>query len=123
MATVVHAVGEDALEDPNRVKVVLDRARRALYFSRSPIPYTRPGQPRPTTWQHVGLYAFRRPFLAQFIALPPTAGERAEGLEQLRALEHGHQIHCATVEGFVSVPVDVPADVEKVLARLRERGR
>jgi 3-deoxy-manno-octulosonate cytidylyltransferase (CMP-KDO synthetase) len=123
MATVAHPLESEALGDPNRVKVVLDRAGRALYFSRAPIPYRRADAPAPRWLQHVGLYAYRRPFLARFLALVPGEAERAEGLEQLRALEHGYAIRCAVVEGWQSVPVDVPADVAKVEAALaRRRG-
>jgi 3-deoxy-manno-octulosonate cytidylyltransferase (CMP-KDO synthetase) len=123
MSTVVHPADPDGLDDPNRVKVVLDRAGFALYFSRSRIPYPRdPAQP-PCTWQHVGLYAYRREFLLDFVRLAPTPAERCEQLEQLRALENGHRIRCAVVEGWRGVPVDVPADVARAEARLRELGR
>jgi 3-deoxy-manno-octulosonate cytidylyltransferase (CMP-KDO synthetase) len=118
ISTVVHPLEGDARHDPNRVKVVLDRAGFALYFSRSPIPYER-GEAG-TTWQHVGLYAYRRPFLQDFVSLPRTPAERAEELEQLRALEHGHRIRVAIVEGWRSVPVDVPADIASVEALLAE---
>jgi len=121
MATVVHAIDPEVRDDPNRVKVVIDRNGRALYFSRSPIPYVRAdGTPPDTIWQHVGLYAYRRAFLLDFVGLPPTPAEQAEGLEQLRALEHGHPIRCAAVEGWHSLPVDVPEDVPRVEARLAE---
>jgi 3-deoxy-manno-octulosonate cytidylyltransferase (CMP-KDO synthetase) len=123
MATVVHPLESDALGDPNRVKVVLDRRGRALYFSRAPIPYQRADAPAPRWLQHVGLYAYRRPFLERFLALAPGEAERAEGLEQLRALEHGFAIRCAVIEGWRSVPVDVPADVARVEAVLAGRGR
>jgi 3-deoxy-manno-octulosonate cytidylyltransferase (CMP-KDO synthetase) len=122
MATVVHPLEADALADPNRVKVVLDLRSRALYFSRSPIPYRRADGPAPRWLQHVGLYAYRRPFLERFPGLAPGEAERAEGLEQLRALEHGFAIRCAVIEGWRSVPVDVPADVAKVEALLARRG-
>jgi 3-deoxy-manno-octulosonate cytidylyltransferase (CMP-KDO synthetase) len=121
MATVAHPLEGAALADPNRVKVVLDAHGRALYFSRAPIPYRRADVPAPRWLQHVGLYAYRRPFLAQFVALAPGAAERAEGLEQLRALEHGFAIRCAVIEGWRSVPVDVPGDVAEVEAILGER--
>jgi len=121
MATVVHALEPDALDDPNRVKVVLDRRGRALYFSRSPIPHGR-GPTQPVRWQHVGLYAYRRDFLLEFVRLPPTPAEQAEQLEQLRALEHGFPIRCAVVEGWRSAAVDVPADVDRVEARIAGRG-
>jgi len=123
MATLAHALESEALADPNRVKVVLDHAGRALYFSRAPIPYRRPGAPAPRWLQHVGLYAYRKPFLARFLALAPGEAESAEGLEQLRALEHGFAIRCAVIEGWRSVPVDVPADVAKVEAALARRTR
>lgn len=116
MSTVVHALEAEALEDPNRVKVVLDRSGYALYFSRSAIPHARRGTP--ACWQHVGLYAYRRPFLLDFVKLPRTPAEQAEELEQLRALEHGHRIRVAVIEGWRSVPVDVPADIASVEARL-----
>jgi 3-deoxy-manno-octulosonate cytidylyltransferase (CMP-KDO synthetase) len=119
MATAVHALDEGALHDPNRVKVVLDRRGRALYFSRSEIPYARSDE-QPVRWQHVGLYAYRRPFLLDFVRLPQTPAERTEQLEQLRALEHGFPIRCAVVEGWRSLAVDVPEDVAVVEARLAE---
>jgi 3-deoxy-manno-octulosonate cytidylyltransferase (CMP-KDO synthetase) len=117
MSTLVHALDEDALDDPNRVKVVLDRRGYALYFSRSAIPHDRSGS-APTRWQHVGLYAYRRAFLLEFVELARTPAEQAEQLEQLRALEHGFPIRCAVIEGWRGVAVDVPADVARVEARL-----
>ena len=121
MATVVHALEQDAEGDPNRVKVVIDRRGRALYFSRSAIPYDRSDCAR-ARWQHVGLYAFRRPFLLEFVSLPRTPAEQAEQLEQLRALEHGFPIRCAVVEGWRGVAVNVPDDVARVEARLAGGG-
>jgi 3-deoxy-manno-octulosonate cytidylyltransferase (CMP-KDO synthetase) len=122
IATLVHAAESDALGDPNRVKVVLDRRGRALYFSRSAIPFNHQREAEPRCWQHVGLYAYRREFLLRFAALAPTPAERAEGLEQLRALEHGFPIRCAVIEGWTSASVDVPADIAQVEARIRERS-
>ena len=123
MSTVVHPADPDALDDPNRVKVVMDRNGRALYFSRSRIPYVRDGATM-RMWQHVGLYAYRREFLLAFVKLAPTALERAESLEQLRALENGYAIKVATIEGaWRSVPVDVPGDIDLVEAVLRRTGR
>jgi 3-deoxy-manno-octulosonate cytidylyltransferase (CMP-KDO synthetase) len=119
IATLVHAAEPGALADPNRVKVVLDRRGRALYFSRSAIPFARDSEPR--VWQHVGLYAYRREFLLRYPTLPSTPAERAEGLEQLRALEHGYPIRCAVIEGWTSAAVDVPADLAAVEARLAKR--
>jgi 3-deoxy-manno-octulosonate cytidylyltransferase (CMP-KDO synthetase) len=121
MSTVIHPALIDDVADPNRVKVVVDRNDRALYFSRSVIPAARSGQSAPGYWQHVGLYAYRRSFLLEFIDLEPSPAEVAEQLEQLRALENGYPILCAKIEGWTSVPVDVPADVSRVEAALRER--
>ena len=114
MATVVHAMAPEDADDPHRVKAVLDRRGFALWFSRRAIPAPRPGGPAPRLWQHVGLYAYRRDFLATFVGLPPGEAEQVEALEQLRALEHGHRIRAAVVEGWRSVAVDVPADVARV---------
>ena len=127
MATVVHAAAVGVEDDPNRVKVVRDRAGNALYFSRSRIPFERgeagPGAPPPPSplWQHVGLYAYRREFLLHYVTLDPTPLERSEALEQLRALEHGFAIRCAVIEGWESVPVDTPEDRDRVEALLAER--
>ena len=81
------------------------------------------GEAPASRWQHVGLYAYRRSFLLDLVTLEPTALELAEGLEQLRALEHGHRIRCATVREWRSIPVDVPADIARVEARIRELSR
>lgn len=102
--------------DPNVVKVVVDGQDRALYFSRAPIPYGRshdggfvPG----LVSKHIGLYVYRRSFLLTLAALPPTPLERAEALEQLRALEHGYAIR-AVPTAHDSLGVDTPADLDKV---------
>lgn len=99
--------------NPAVVKLVVDANDNALYFSRAPIPFTRPGHPTPPVWRHLGLYAYRREFLLRVAALAPTPLERAEGLEQLRVLEHGLDI--ATVETTVdTIGVDTPEDLERV---------
>jgi 3-deoxy-manno-octulosonate cytidylyltransferase (CMP-KDO synthetase) len=118
MSTVVHRAEPDAFDDPNRVKVVVDQAGFALYFSRAPIPFRRKDTGI-APLQHVGLYVYRRDFLLEFVRWPRTPAEQAEELEQLRALENGHRIRAALVEGWTSIPVDVPADVAKVEAALR----
>jgi len=105
-------VGRDAIEDPNRVKVVVDRQGFALYFSRSPIPYSG------TTFLHVGLYVYRVGFLKRFTQLERTPLEIAERLEQLRALEHGFRIRVVEVESE-SWGIDTPADLEKFKSALR----
>ena len=105
------------LDDPHVVKVVVDERGRALYFSRSPIPFVRAGGGAQAAYKHIGLYAYRRAFLLQLAALPPTPLEVAEALEQLRALEHGHGID--TVETrHESIGVDTPGDLELARRRL-----
>jgi 3-deoxy-manno-octulosonate cytidylyltransferase (CMP-KDO synthetase) len=123
MSTLVHEADPGARDDPNRVKVVLDRRGFALYFSRAPIPALRePGASPPRLWQHVGLYAYRREFLLDFVSLPQGELERAEALEQLRALEHGFKVRAAVIEGWRSVPVDVPSDVQRAERALADRA-
>jgi 3-deoxy-manno-octulosonate cytidylyltransferase (CMP-KDO synthetase) len=121
MATVAHRASSEALADPNRVKLVMDRRGFALYFSRAAIPHRRAGNADAPIWQHVGLYAYRREFLQRFVTLAPTPLERSEALEQLRALEHGHPIRVARIEGWESHPVDVPEDIARVEALLAAR--
>jgi 3-deoxy-manno-octulosonate cytidylyltransferase (CMP-KDO synthetase) len=104
------------LENPNVVKVVTDANGFALYFSRAPIPYAReaPGHPDAVpAFKHIGLYVYQRPFLLEFATLEPTPLERAESLEQLRALEHGFRIR-AVETSHDSIGVDTPADLERV---------
>lgn len=118
MATVRHRIRDvQRIADPNVVKVVCDAAGRALYFSRSPIPHLRdPGLPSDSVglyWQHVGLYAYRREFLLHFASLPQTELEKAEKLEQLRALEHGFPIAVIETE-HESLGVDTLADLQWV---------
>ncbi|MGQ9689256.1 MAG: 3-deoxy-manno-octulosonate cytidylyltransferase [Desulfobaccales bacterium] len=98
--------------DPNVVKVVMNHRGRALYFSRSPLPYWRNGE-RPFFYKHIGIYAYRVDFLRDFVTLPPGRWEQAENLEQLRALEYGYPIHVVeTAED--TLEVDTPADLERL---------
>ena len=106
---------QDELHNPNVTKVVVDRDGFAMYFSRAPIPFTRDGQPRAEAWAHIGLYVYRRDTLLRLASLPPTALERAEALEQLRALEHGIRIK-AVETTHDTIGVDTPADLERVRA-------
>jgi 3-deoxy-manno-octulosonate cytidylyltransferase (CMP-KDO synthetase) len=102
------------LANPNVVKMVVDRGGFALYFSRAAIPYLR--DPRggwPPLYRHVGLYAYRRSALLVLAALEPTPLERAESLEQLRALEHGIRIKAVETR-FDSFDVNTAADLEQV---------
>jgi 3-deoxy-manno-octulosonate cytidylyltransferase (CMP-KDO synthetase) len=108
------------LDNPNVVKVVVDREGFGLYFTRAAIPFIRAGHPRPVFWRHIGLYVYRRDFLLTLAAMAPTSLERAEGLEQLRVLENGFRI--ATAETDVdAIGVDTPADLDRVRALLEAR--
>jgi 3-deoxy-manno-octulosonate cytidylyltransferase (CMP-KDO synthetase) len=122
MATLVSpfAPGEDP-SNPNVVKCVRAADGRALYFSRSLVPYDRdraPGAARPM--KHVGLYVYRREFLRTFAALAPTPLERTESLEQLRVLEHGHSILCAEGEAHFT-GIDTPEQYAAFVERMRGR--
>ena len=120
MSTLRQAISDPADEDnPNVVKVVVDRRGNALYFSRSKIPFCREDS---VCFKHIGLYAFRRDFLLSFAALSQTPLERAESLEQLRALEHGYQIRAVETR-FESVEVDTPDDLERVRRRVSAAAR
>lgn len=120
MATAARplAPGEESL--PQVVKVVLDAEGRALYFSRSLIPFARTAS-EVAPLAHLGLYGFTASALQRFARLGETPLERAEGLEQLRALFHGMRIHVA-VGDFRSVAVDTAEDLERV-RRLFEETR
>jgi 3-deoxy-manno-octulosonate cytidylyltransferase (CMP-KDO synthetase) len=107
--------------NPHVTKVVVDAQHFALYFSRAPIPFARPGCPPAPAWRHVGLYVYRRACLLRLAALPPTALERSEALEQLRALEHGIRIKAVETE-FDSIGVDTPEDLERVRAIYAEQS-
>ena len=122
MGTLMKRI-EDAREigDPNVVKVVADRSGNAIYFSRSTIPYVRADDaPAPPVahYKHIGLYVYRRDFLLGYSDLPVGPLERAERLEQLRALENGYQIKVVETE-YESLGVDTPEDLERV-SRLYE---
>ena len=101
-----------AAADPNVVKVVFDQRGRALYFSRSPLPYWRDGE-KSYFFKHIGIYAYRMEFLQNFVTLPPGRWEAAEKLEQLRALEYGFPIHVVETVGD-TLEVDTPEDLRRV---------
>ncbi|MFO1294582.1 MAG: 3-deoxy-manno-octulosonate cytidylyltransferase [Rubrivivax sp.] len=127
MSTAAHAITDAAeFANPNVVKVVLDAAGRALYFSRAPIPCWRDGKgalpAAPPALRHIGLYGYRAAFLRGFGTLAAAPIEGIEALEQLRVLWHGERI---AVELAASAPgpgVDTPADLARVRA-LFARGR
>ncbi len=115
----VHAAA-DELDNPNAVKVVLDRTGRALYFSRSRIPFPR-GEGGWVPLKHLGIYGYQRAALLEFAALPPTALERTESLEQLRALENGMPIRVLETRE-TSIGVDTAEDLAEVERRLALLG-
>jgi 3-deoxy-manno-octulosonate cytidylyltransferase (CMP-KDO synthetase) len=141
MTTLAHPLRNvEELLTPHVVKVVVDRAGDALYFSRAPIPYDREFWPRlpsapaadagrlrvpPGCHRHLGLYAYRREVVLRLAKLQPTTLEQVEQLEQLRALEHGYRIRVVPTT-YESIGVDTPEDVvraERVLARQAARQR
>jgi 3-deoxy-manno-octulosonate cytidylyltransferase (CMP-KDO synthetase) len=105
------------IADPNVVKVVLDARGRALYFSRSPIPYDRSKKGAKTFLRHTGIYGFTRKGLGRYCAFPEGILEARESLEQLRALEYGMNIRCLVYD-FASSGIDTPQD----LAAFRRRS-
>ena len=117
---------EEDYASPHVVKVVVDANDNALYFSRAPIPHQRDQGNPPKgglhAYKHLGLYAYRRDFLLRLAALPQTALERAESLEQLRALEHGHRIRAVETR-HDSIGVDTPEDLERVRQTLMASTR
>jgi 3-deoxy-manno-octulosonate cytidylyltransferase (CMP-KDO synthetase) len=133
MGTLVHPlINDEELHDPNVVKAVVAADSRALYFSRAPIPYPRSIAGASASgssalgyatigWRHLGVYLYRADFLHTFHRLPPTPLSEREQLEQLRALEHGHSIHCFLARAL-GYGVDVPADVARVEAWLDAHG-
>jgi 3-deoxy-manno-octulosonate cytidylyltransferase (CMP-KDO synthetase) len=137
IATAAHPI--DAIDDylsPHVVKVVLDRAGRALYFSRAPIPFERdalPGFPQQlpaalppglqqagAVQRHIGLYAYRVAFLNDYRSLQASPLESIEALEQLRALWHGYRIAVLSTPEAPPAGVDTPADLQRVRALLTQ---
>jgi 3-deoxy-manno-octulosonate cytidylyltransferase (CMP-KDO synthetase) len=107
------------VSNPNAVKVVTDLTGRALYFSRATIPYDRDNS-RPPYFKHLGLYAYRKPALDRFVALPESSLEKTERLEQLRFLENGISIFVGQT-AHDSVGVDTEEDLQRVIEILRKR--
>jgi 3-deoxy-manno-octulosonate cytidylyltransferase (CMP-KDO synthetase) len=123
MSTLRRRIEDPADYDtPSVVKIVVDSHGYALYFTRAHVPFVRSGLKTgaPAGWRHLGLYVYRREFLLTLARLPPTPLEQAEGLEQLRALEHGYRIKTAETT-MDTIGVDTPEDLERV-RRLLEAG-
>lgn len=109
----------EELASPNVVKVVISKSSKALYFSRSVIPYVRSSNPEnllknQAYYAHVGMYGYRAGILREIVRLSPGVLEQAESLEQLRWLEHGYDIHTQLTHAE-SLAVDTPEDLSKII--------
>ncbi len=120
VTTLAHRITKEEAINPNQVKVVLAKSRKALYFSRAQIPFPRDGH-HDEYWGHIGLYGFRMKTLRQFVALDHSFLEKQEKLEQLRLLENDIPIHVVitTHQGY---GVDRPEDVAIVEALIQNRS-
>ena len=130
MSTLAAPISDiGTLLDPNAVKLVRAVSGDVLYFSRAPVPWprdafaqARDALPAGHAWlRHIGIYGYRAGFLRAFAAMPPTALERLEALEQLRVLENGHRIAVALAPSPFPPGIDTPEDLERAEALLRER--
>jgi 3-deoxy-manno-octulosonate cytidylyltransferase (CMP-KDO synthetase) len=117
VGTLMTPAASADIDNPSAVKVVTDSARRALYFSRATIPYDR-GRAGSKYFKHLGFYAYRKPALDRFVALPESSLERSERLEQLRFLENGISIHVAETQ-YDTIGVDTEEDLRRVEEILR----
>ena len=127
IATLATPIREwSLLFDPACVKVLFNSRGQAVYFSRTPIPYSKSwdesllSRDPPIYWQHIGVYAFRWVVLDQFVALPPAAWEEVESLEQLRALWNGLSIAVVTISNHFG-GIDTPEDYRRFVARWKAR--
>lgn len=132
IATACHPIRDASdVANPNVVKVVLDEAGFALYFSRAPIPFARDAYARGIksipkglpVYRHLGLYAYRCSFLREFKRLRPAAVERFEALEQLRALAHGYRISVVVTRSVAHPGVDTPTDLDRIRELFAARRR
>ncbi|MDQ6963611.1 MAG: 3-deoxy-manno-octulosonate cytidylyltransferase [Mariprofundales bacterium] len=122
MATLARPARHDEIDNPNVVKVVCNAKGHALYFSRATIPYPHHNRNTTPIWAHVGLYAYRKPFLMLYPTLSPCDSETSESLEQLRVLHHGYSI--AVVQGeYRAFGVDTPEDLAQAEKLLMQRER
>ena len=102
----------EEIENPNKVKVVVSKQKRALYFSRFPIPYRR-GDAETSYFKHIGIYAYRQKTLQKIVQLPTTTLENCEKLEQLRWLENDISIYTAECY-HESIAIDTPEDLQQI---------
>lgn len=119
MATLHKIINEDEARDPNQVKLVHDYLGRALYFSRSVIPFKR-NMDKNGYLGHIGLYAYRVGFIKDFSQLPAASLEVTESLEQLRALWNGYSIHTELAIALPGPGIDTEHDLERVSAIMQK---
>jgi 3-deoxy-manno-octulosonate cytidylyltransferase (CMP-KDO synthetase) len=119
VGTLMTPADEIDIPNPSTVKVVTDLSGRALYFSRATIPFDR-DHSRPRYFKHLGLYAYRKPALDQFVQLPESSLEKSERLEQLRFLENGIPIFVAETP-HDSIGVDTEEDLKRVIEILKKK--
>ena len=130
IATLAEPITDvDSLFNPNAVKVVRQASGRALYFSRAPIPWDRqafaqrPEQLETDAWlRHIGIYAYRASFLAEYLGWAASPLEQLEQLEQLRALHHGHAIQVGLAQEPNPAGVDTADDLERVRQWMQDQG-
>lgn len=118
MATLMEPLAPADADQQSVVKVVFSEAGRALYFSRSAIPFHREGGVPAPMFRHIGLYAYRAGFLQTFVGWPPAVAEQSESLEQLRALAHDAHIQIELAPETVPAGVDTESDLAAVRALL-----
>lgn len=125
IATLIRKIkSEDELFNPNRPKVVINKNKNALYFSRSPIPYVREEIQehwllKTDFWAHIGMYAYKTEILQQITTLPPGILEKIESLEQLRWIENGYKIKTAETR-HENIGIDTPEDLELAIKSINE---
>src|SRR5579859_3313798 len=119
VGTLMTPAAAEDIPNPNAVKVVADLHGRALYFSRATIPFDR-DRTQPRYFKHLGLYAYRKPALDNFVLLPESSLEKSERLEQLRFLEDGIPIFVGETP-YDSIGVDTEEDLQRVMALLKTR--
>lgn len=111
---------EEEENNPNVVKVIVDKFDNAIYFSRFSMPYNREGILL-DKYKHIGIYGYRKAFLEKFVSLQQGPLERAECLEQLRALENGYKIRVNTTN-YQTIGVDRQDDISRVIQQIKEEG-
>ena len=109
---------EKFINDPNYVKVAVDKNMNALFFSRSPIPYHRDKNTTPVYYEHIGVYAFRKQALLNFTAWPVTPLEAAEKIECLRYLENGVPLKMVVTQ-YMGIEIDTPEDLVRAASLLK----